>query len=76
MNPSYSAPALTAVGTMISGAIFLSTALFLIGLMDGSFIALFGIAVLPAALLNTVIMAVVYPIVQKILKRSQPLIIT
>ncbi|GAA0447944.1 MAG: tryptophan transporter [Bacillota bacterium] len=76
LNNSISAPLLTAVGTMISGAIFLSVALFIIGLMDGSFLALFGLAVLPAALLNTIIMAVVFPIVQRIIKRSQPLVST
>ncbi|MFA1819070.1 tryptophan transporter [Virgibacillus oceani] len=68
-----SAPTLTAVGTMVSGSIFLSVALFIVGLMEGGFIALFIGVVLPAAVVNTLIMAVVYPIVQGILKRSRPI---
>ncbi|WP_164215064.1 tryptophan transporter [Virgibacillus sp. YIM 98842] len=68
-----SAPVLTAVGTMVSGSIFLSIALFIVGLMEGGFIALFIGVVLPAAAVNTLIMAVVYPIVQGILKRSRPI---
>jgi hypothetical protein len=68
-----SAPALTAVGTIVSGSIFLSIALFIVGLMEGGFIALFIGVVLPAAVVNTLIMAVVYPIVQGILKRSRPI---
>jgi len=68
-----SAPVLTAVGTMVSGSIFLSIALFIVGLMEGGFIALFIGVVLPATVVNTLIMAVVYPIVQGILKRSRPI---
>ncbi|API91079.1 MULTISPECIES: tryptophan transporter [Virgibacillus] len=76
VSPLTQAVILTAVGTMISGAIFLSVALFLIGIMDGSFIAMFSIAVLPAALLNSIIIAVVYPVVQRILKRTPQLMNT
>ncbi|GAB3790162.1 tryptophan transporter [Virgibacillus kimchii] len=68
-----SAPVLTAVGTMVSGSIFLSVALFIVGLMEGGFFALFIGVVLPAAVVNTLIMAVVYPIVQGIMKRSRPI---
>ncbi|MFC4559156.1 tryptophan transporter [Virgibacillus kekensis] len=71
-----SAPALTAIGTMISGTVFLGSALYIVGLMEGAFPVLFLTVVLPTAAINTVLMAVVYPIVQKIIKRSQPLTIS
>ena len=68
-----SAPVLAAFGTMISGSIFLSVALFIVGLMEGGFLALFVGIVLPATALNTIIMIVIYPIVQGIMKRSIPI---
>lgn len=58
---------------MISGSIFLSVALFIVGLMEGGFLALFVGIVLPATALNTIIMIVIYPIVQGIMKRSKPI---
>lgn len=73
ININISAPVLTAVGTMISGSIFLSVALYILGLMEGGFLALFVGMVLPATVLNTIIMIVVYPIIQSIMKRSKPL---
>lgn len=70
-----SAPILTAIGTMISGTIFLSIILFFLGIdLDDGFLVLFTTVVLPATLINTIIMVIVYPIVQTILKRSQPLL--
>ncbi|SHG66597.1 tryptophan transporter [Ornithinibacillus halophilus] len=71
VNPNISAGVLTAIGTMISGSVFLTVALFFLGLMEGTFLALFVSVVLPAAALNTVLMVIVYPIVQQIMKRSQ-----
>ncbi|MFD1037666.1 tryptophan transporter [Virgibacillus byunsanensis] len=71
-----SVPVLTAIGTMISGAIFLTVALYIVGLMEGAFMLLFLTVVLPAAALNTVFMIIVYPVVQRILKRSQPIVVT
>ncbi|WP_188455224.1 tryptophan transporter [Virgibacillus oceani] len=68
-----SAPVLAAIGTIISGSIFLGSALYIVGLMDGAFLALFLTVVLPAAALNTLFMAIIYPIVQRIFKRTQPL---
>lgn len=65
------APLLAAVGTVISGSIFLSVVLFVLGAMQGGFIALFTAVVLPAALINTIVMIVLYPIVQSVLKRSR-----
>lgn len=63
------ATVLTAVGTIVSGAVFLGSALVIVGL-PGPFAALFLTIVLPAAAVNAVVMAVIYPIVQSVLKRS------
>ncbi|QHS24397.1 tryptophan transporter [Virgibacillus sp. MSP4-1] len=66
-----SAPIMTAIGTMISGAIFLSVALFILGVELGAgFGALFASVVIPATIANTIIIFVVYPILQSIMKRS------
>ncbi|MGY0692854.1 tryptophan transporter [Virgibacillus sp. FSP13] len=70
MNGNISAPFLTAVGTIISGSIFISSALYIVGLMDGAFTALFLTIVLPTAVVNTIVMIVIYPVVQRILKRT------
>ncbi|MBM7647610.1 peptidoglycan/LPS O-acetylase OafA/YrhL [Bacillus ectoiniformans] len=61
---------LTAVGTLISGGVFLTSAQLLVGL-PGPFTALFATVVLPAAVINTIAMLVIYPIVQSIFKRSR-----
>lgn len=74
-NEAIIAPVLTAIGTMISGAIFLFSALFIVGLLKGGFIAMFIAIVLPTTVVNTIVMIVVYPVVQAILKRSQPITI-
>ncbi|WEG12028.1 tryptophan transporter [Pullulanibacillus sp. KACC 23026] len=60
---------LTVVGTIVSGTVFLS-ALGLIATLPKSFFALFTAVVLPAALINAVFMAIVYPIVAGIMVRS------
>lgn len=70
-NPKAAASALTFVGTVVSGSIFLSVALFFIGFMEGGFLIAFASVVLPAAAMNTVVMLVVYPIVEGIMKRSK-----
>lgn len=63
--------ALTAVGTIISGAIFLTSALLIVGLPGGAaFTGLFLTVVLPTAVINTIFIVVVYPIVQSIMKRT------
>ncbi|WP_284139489.1 MULTISPECIES: tryptophan transporter [unclassified Virgibacillus] len=72
-NENISVPILTAIGTIISGTVFLSVALYIVGLMEGGFLALFIGIVLPAALVNTLVMIVIYPIVTSILKRTQPI---
>lgn len=76
VNTKFYVPVLTAIGTMISGSLFLTVALYVVGLMEGAFILLFLTVVLPATALNTALMVVVYPIVQNILKRTQPLTVT
>ncbi|MFJ5622495.1 tryptophan transporter [Peribacillus loiseleuriae] len=60
---------LTAVGTIISGTVFLTSAYFLAGLPK-SFLMLFSGAVLPAIVLNVIAMAIIYPIVTGLVKRS------
>lgn len=53
----------TIIGTIISGTIFLGVALIFAGLPAGTgFLALFLTVVLPAAALNAIFMAIVYPI--------------
>lgn len=76
ISRNMSIPFLTAMGTMISGSVFLAVALFIFGFMQGGFIPLFLTIVLPAAAINTIVMIVVYPIIQGILKRTQPIILT
>src|SRR5699024_287740 len=70
VNGNISAPVLTVIGTAISGSIFLLTALYIVGLMEGGFIAMFLTIVVPAAAVNTIVMVVIYPVVQGILKRA------
>jgi hypothetical protein len=60
---------LTAIGTLISGAIFLGTAAFIVGL-PGQFAAMFAAAVLPAAAVNTIVMIVLYPVATTIMKKT------
>ncbi|WP_174616212.1 tryptophan transporter [Virgibacillus ihumii] len=73
INPNINAPMLTGIGTIISGTVFLGSALYIVGLMNGAFPALFIAIVLPTAILNTVLMAVVYPVVQRVMKQTQTL---
>ncbi|MDQ0217606.1 tryptophan transporter [Peribacillus cavernae] len=60
---------LTAVGTLISGVVFLTSAYFIVGL-PGAFVGMFAGAVLPATVLNTVAVIILYPIVTRIMKKS------
>jgi hypothetical protein len=59
----------TAIGTIISGLVFLTSAMFIVGL-PASFAGLFVAVVLPAAIINAITMGLIYPIVQSILKRT------
>lgn len=68
---------LTGVGTIISGSIFLSVALFLLGVtIPGfespaiAFTSLFVLVVLPAILMNCIAFFIIYPIVISLMKRS------
>lgn len=60
---------LTAIGTLVSGSIFLSLVLLLAD-FPGTFLALFTGLVLPTAALNTVAMIIIYPIVSGIVKKT------
>ncbi|MFY4774238.1 tryptophan transporter [Metabacillus sp. RGM 3146] len=67
-----SAAILTAIGTIVSGLVFLTAAYFIVGLPAGAgFMALFLTVVLPAVALNTIAMIFVHPIVLTIMKRSK-----
>lgn len=61
--------ALTAVGTVISGTVFL-TALMLVATLPTGFLAMFITVVLPAAAINTVFIAILFPIIIGILKQT------
>lgn len=62
---------LVAICTIVSGTIFLSMALLLVGLPGGAaFSGLFVAVVLPGVLLNAVAFALIYPIITNLLKRG------
>jgi len=66
------ATVLTVIGTIVSGTIFISTALAIVGLPDGAtFTVLFLTVVLPTTLFNGAAMIVIYPIIQSIFKRAK-----
>lgn len=62
--------ALCAGGTVLSGTVFLSSAIFIIG-ADIPFGILFTTVVLPAMLLNGVAFTFIYPIVLTLVRRSK-----
>lgn len=68
------APILTAIGTLVSGSLFVSIGLFVLGaaIPGQGFLTLFIGVVLPTVAFNTVIMVVIFPVIQAIMKRSQP----
>lgn len=62
---------LVGLGTLLSGATFLSMALILAGLPGGAtFSALYIAVVLPAVALNAIAFIIIYPIITNLLKRS------
>lgn len=69
-NSIISVGVLTAVGTLVSGSVFLASAYFLVGL-PSSFAALFAAGVLPAIALNTAIMVILYPVALSVVKRTK-----
>ncbi|KGX92611.1 tryptophan transporter [Pontibacillus halophilus JSM 076056 = DSM 19796] len=68
-NKKVLASVLTFIGTVISGSIFLFIGLIVLG-AEGGFLALFTAIVLPTAVINTVLMTIIYPIVQQIFSRT------
>ncbi|WP_440896285.1 tryptophan transporter [Amphibacillus sp. Q70] len=70
LNQKITTPVLITMGTIISGTTFLIMALYVVGLMGGSFIPMFAAVVLPAVLFNVVFTIILYPIIQSILQRS------
>lgn len=73
ININISAPLLTGIGTIVSGSVFLIVVLFILNVMEGAFIPLLIGIVLPAAVINTIIMVIVYPIANSIQKRMNPM---
>lgn len=69
-NSVVSVAVLTALGTLISGSVFLTAAYYLVGL-PGPFVALFGAGVLPAIALNAITMIILYPVALSIVKRTK-----
>lgn len=66
----FSIGVLTAIGTIVSGIVFLSAAYFIVGL-PGPFVALFAAVVLPATAVNTITMVILYPVATTVLKRTK-----
>lgn len=62
--------ALTAIGTLVSGVIFLSVAIFVLG-VDLPFGGLVIGVVLPTVALNSIAFFFIFPIVTKLVKRSK-----
>ncbi|MET1014730.1 MAG: tryptophan transporter [Paenisporosarcina sp.] len=61
---------LAGAGTLLSGVIFLSVAIFIIG-VDVPFIPLFLTVVLPAVVINAIALFIIFPIVTQLVKRSK-----
>lgn len=62
-NSNLSVIATAFIGTVISGVVFLQTALFIVGSLPVAFPVLFTTVVIPAALVNTVATFVCYKVV-------------
>lgn len=63
---------ITALGTMISGAIFLTVALSFVGLPgSATFTTLFLSVVLPTTISNTILLSLLYPVTQTLKNRSR-----
>lgn len=61
---------LVGLGTLLSGAIFLTSALLIGGLPD-AFGVLYTIVVLPTVAMNAIAFIIIFPIITNILKRSK-----
>jgi len=69
-NSIVSVGILTAVGTLVSGTVFLASASFL-GNLPNTFVALFAAGVLPAMAINTIIMIILFPVALSVVKRTK-----
>jgi len=63
LNHHLSVPIIAAVGTIISGTVFLATALMVVGSLPVAFSVLFVTVVLPAAVVNTIATYIIFNIV-------------
>ncbi|MCA0969666.1 tryptophan transporter [Halobacillus litoralis] len=63
-------PALAGIGTLISGTVFLTIVLYVLGMLQGSFAALFLAVVLPTTAFNVLFVGITYPIITTIMKRT------
>lgn len=61
---------ITAIGIIISGVVFLGTALFIAGTLN-AFLGFFVSVVLPTTVMGTIAMIIIYPIAQQIIKRTR-----
>lgn len=72
-NSTVTAGILAAIGTIISGTIFLASASIFFSLPgSATFGALFVSVVLPAVALNTTLMVIIHPVAKAIMKRRSP----
>lgn len=60
---------LTGIGTLVSGTVFLSTAIFVFG-AGAIFQELFVLVVLPAIAINAIAFFIIYPIIGNLIKRT------
>lgn len=68
-NHLIGATAIAAVGTLLSGFVFLSVAIFILG-VELPFTGLFVAVVLPAVVMNSVAFFIIQPIVAKLTEKS------
>ena len=62
---------LIGLGTLLSGTVFLSMLLLLVGDMPAAFGIMFATGVIPATIANIVAFCIIYPILTSLLKRSK-----
>ncbi|NLY80127.1 MAG: tryptophan transporter, partial [Lysinibacillus sp.] len=62
---------LVGLGTLLSGTVFLSMLLLLVGEMPAAFGIMFVTGVIPATIANIIVFVVIYPILISLLKRSK-----
>lgn len=63
LNPYFTVPVIAIVGTIISGTVFLGTALLVVGSLPLAFPVLFTTIVLPATVVNTIATCVIHKVV-------------